>query len=603
MKFSVRGFTRRAAKPVVMAVVAASLALSLTVTTTQRAEATPAVAVLPVIAAAESVLAGGVALSMPSVLAVSLALHPVGWAIGLGALGVGLWATSDHWLPWVQDPLGSWGKATGANPSSAPGAGSGPVIPEYSIDSLSGFGTDYVTFNGGFSTKQTYTRATATAWGLSCKNTVTGVVTARTFSLQQSWTASELVPRPASGQAFCRSSATSGSKIANEVIEGAIIGPHGSDPAVTQYCPGQPLACAYAGPANVLRGGTKVETSTPAFDPRGADVKYKTTSECVDAGGNKTTITAESFGDEGGIKFPSCAAAGKGHGTGNTSVIGIAPGTTTETPLWGTQPSADPTQPLCDPQRPGSGCKMQITIDGKPCTVGAWDCENWTDIYNDATTKPRVGCTYGPYTLEVDQCKVMEPAYRPGGAPATEENMDGDPATRSNLQPGGTTYAPPATGTGTVPGMGGQPQPGADAQSAQCFPQGWSMLNPVEWVLQPIRCAFTPSPNTATNLTTRINTKISTVGFAPVATAWGDAFNSVGGGSGCAGPTVNFSMNGVQQQFQPFNACSGPMQQAAGVSTAILSLGVIFFGGLGIVRAIGSAFGFNFSMGGKTDGD
>jgi len=84
----------------------------------------------------------------------------------------------------------------------------------------------------------------------------------------------------------------------------------------------------------------------------------------------------------------------------------------------------------------------------------------------------------------------MEPAYRPGGAPANEENMDGDPATRNYTQPGGTTYTPPSTGTGTAPG--GFPSAGVNPStgtSPNCSAPEWSW-NPIEFVFNPVLCAM-----------------------------------------------------------------------------------------------------------------
>jgi hypothetical protein len=492
---------RRLRKPAVMAVVAGALALSLTVTTTQKAEANPLVA-LPVVAAAESIV-GGASLPFvaPSLLSIAIATNPVGWAIGgtlaVAAIGVGLYATRDYWMPWVQDPLGSWGKATGANPSAP--AGSGALVwPGLTTTGLnrvftSSGGIQVAEFNMA-NTQPPTTGNNFVGWAVKvhCKNSDNSVTTYDKSTASGYSTLSAFVV-----QWTCNYS--------SQAIVGVMVGAYGSDPAFQASCPGVASNCRYNGPANVYRWGDFLNGGgTPAFDPRGANVKYKTTSECVDAGGVKTTITAESIGTDGAVKFASCEAAGKGHGTGNLSVVGIAPGTTTETPLWQMTPTADPAMPLCDPQRPGSGCKMTITIDSKPCTVGTWECEHWTDLYKDPATKPRVGCTYGPYTLEVDQCKVMEPAYRPGGAPATDANIDGDPATQNNTQPSGNQYTAP--GSPTVPGGAATGAPaGSTPEEQQCFPQGWAMLNPVEWVMKPVGCAlkaaFVPSKDVQTRVT------------------------------------------------------------------------------------------------------
>lgn len=583
--FSFRRLARRVLKPVVMVTVAGALALSLTVTTTQKAEAVPGLAALPVVLAAEAAAGAAIPLTLPSVLATSLALHPVGWAIAAGAavVGIGLYATKDYWLPYV---TGFFGDVNPLQPAK-PGQGATP-LSGIKLQTGSSTATGYSTqvWNSTTTPQDVYVFKR-----IDCK-LGNGAVTTRT-AMVGSRVDSVTSGVPGKWQ-------INGSCDANETMVGASLGGECAIDGCANGYVGRP------GPENTMSWGTLAPAD---FDPRGADVKYKATVECIDDTGAKSMISADSVGDEGGVKFPSCAAAGKGHGTGVAKVEGYAPtapgqpGTVPET-IWETSaPGVDPNYSQCGPERPGSGCKMAITIDGKPCVVGQWECENWSELANDPATAPRVGCTYGPYTMSLEQCSMMEPAYRPGGAPATEENVDGNPATRNYTEPGGQQYQKPTTGTATVPGTGGAVQPGSDAETVGCFPTGFAAFNPVEWVLQPIRCAFTPKPETHTQFSQRMQNRINSVGFAPISAAWLSAYKDVGGGSGCSGPTVNFSMNGVSQEMQPFQACTEPMVTIAAIANGVATVGIVLFGGLAMVRAIGSAFGLNFSMGGKSDGD
>lgn len=505
----IRSILRRAVKPAAMAIVAGTLALSLTVTTTQKAEASP-IAVAPVILAAESIVGGAsIPLAMPSLLAASIALHPVGWAIGAGVavagLALGAYHTRDYWLPYVN---GDWGKAKGASPSSDPVSGT-RVHAGLSYSSVQQVNSNVWQINGVMPAVNSATWAGNTA-RLSCKNRTTGNITMRNFNSKWSMSVGA-AGRATMMQVYCGQTDTGGTAT-NEDIVGGVYGSFGADPVLqgSCYAAGNTTpACYWAGPSNVFKWGDQLGTATPAFDPKGADAKYKTTVECISDDGTKSTITADWTGDQGGAKFPSCVAAGKGHGTGKNKIEGYAPTAPGAAPapaetLWETTaPAVDPNYEKCDQGRPGSGCKMAITIDGKPCVVGQWECENWTELYRDDATKPRVGCTYGPYTLSPDACSIMEPAYRPGGAPATEANVDGNPQTRNNNELNGEPYKPqqaPAApgGAGTLPA-------GSTPEQGQCFPSGWSALNPVEWVMKPVGCALDAAFKPKKDLQQRVN--------------------------------------------------------------------------------------------------
>lgn len=520
-----RSFLRRVAKPAAMVTVAGTLALSLTVTSTQRAEAAP-IAVAPVIVAAEAIVGGAsLPLVMPSVLATSLALHPVGWAIAGGVaaagLAVGAYYTKDYWLPWVIDPVGEWGKATGGTPSTAAPAGT-RVYAGMKYNSVSKVNTDVWQVDGVVpaSTSSAWTGA---AFVLKCKSRNTGAITERHRYYKWSWSSG--AARAMSYQLYCGNSTTGGTIMQEDII-GLVAGSFGAGEPLSDSCYSSgntTPACFWPGPDNVLRWGDYLAPSSPAFDPRGSDVKYKTTVECIDDGGTKSTITADWVGSDGGAKFPSCAAAGKGHATGKNKVEGYAPTAPGEAPaqpetLWDTTaPAVDPNYDKCGPERPGSGCKMAITLDGKPCVSGNFVCENWSEFKNDAEWGPRLGCTYGPYTLTLEQCSIMEPAYKPGGAPATEENADGNPNTKNYTEPGGETWNPPKNTPAPAPGSAGAPLPASPDYNYfnDCWPQGWGVFNPADWIAKPLRCAFEPKKD-LTAVTTALATKAETkapIGF------------------------------------------------------------------------------------------
>lgn len=483
---------RRSVKPVSMLAVAMLLALSLTVSTSRTAEAASVTPVLPHVVAVAEGIAGRAALplAMPSVLATSLALHPVGWGIAAGAavIGVGLYATQDYWLPWVQETIDGWGSAKGETNVKAT---EGALTDNVSLTRVYPEGTR----PGVYYFDWTLNVPRSEFGDSNVQYSISTVMECRRqdgTSYMHQETASINV-----GSSYNYTSGTVGRGCANtnyETAVGMIAGAPGSHPkleGIGPYAPHNRL-----GPNNIMLDGVFAGQGAPAFDPKGEDVKYTTTVECMTDAGERVELASDWLGSDGAAKVPSCAAAGLGHGTGKMSIDGYAPtapgviGTVPET-IWSTtapQVSPEHEYHLCDPNRPGSGCKLAITIDGQPCTIGSWDCENWSELANNPTTAPRVGCTYGPYTLTVDACSVMEPAYRPGGAPATEENIDGNPATRNYTQPGGQVYNPPATSTapGGFPVTGTNPAP---SSSPNCAAPAWSW-NPVDFVKTPVACAL-----------------------------------------------------------------------------------------------------------------
>jgi hypothetical protein len=580
-----RSIMSRIGKPLAFAFVAAIMALSLTVTTTQKAEANPLL-IPPII------YTGSTIMTMGEVAGVTAMIGPVGWGLlGIAAVGAGLYYTKDYWLPYV---TGDFGK----NKSESP-APTGSLM-EPGLQYLHDANGKPVVTTPNYRTvvSLNYTGTKGSVWVdvaaiIHCK-TPTGSVYTKTDQLSspQFGTSAPYV-RQGDATFYCDS--------AYDVSDGWIVGPPGGGSGLIRTQNSRP------GPEQTIKGGVFADTA-PTFDVQSPDLKYKTTVECIRSDGTKFSITAESTGDQKGVKVPSCAAAEPGaHGTGKMTVVGTPPGSTVgQTVLDRPAAAAAPGDyPMCSPAKPGPGCALAVWVDGKECVVGNWNCAHWKEI--DQT---RVQCNYGPYVgIPVNSCNPLERAYEEGGVPATEENTDGNPATRSDTDPNGNTVPKNSTGAGTttVPGVGGQVDPNGSPEEKECFPTGWAALNPVEWVLKPVGCAltaaFVPKPEVVTEQTSRLDTKIKNVGFARISTAWLSTFQAAGGGSGCTGPTVNFSMEGVTQNFQPFNACSQPMAGVAATTNAISAVFIVLFGGLGIMRALGAAFGFNFSMGRGGDGD
>lgn len=494
-----RRLLRRLMKPFVLALVASGLAFSLVVTTPTNAQAFVPAPALPAVWGATSMV-------LPQVMATSAVLGPVGWGIaGVTALGIGLYASKDYWLPYVTGALGGDkdAPAQGTPPSEAPPQAPAPAGTTAGADATGYFEpllrqtsgelfkhnstlNNRIRVNFYYSGNESYpygvTRDAAAT--LYCK--ANGVVTKefRTMNYNIGTGTGSSYPRTAS--------ATIGCTNLNHEIAGAVVGSFSGHETLQTH------TTQRKGPENVAWFGTVDQAMMEAgYDPRGEDVKYRAEVECIRPDGSKSWISAESPGNLGGINMPSCAAAGLGHGTGATRVFVKPPNPDkAEEKVWDVQaPAPDPEKPLCDPSRPGSGCKLAVNLDGQPCVMGSFECENWSEIARDPNTAPRVSCQYGPYPVPVEICNPLERAYEPGGAPATDPNTDGNPSTRYDAQPDGSTQPRPQTDPNVsapaIPGgaAAGAPE-GSSTEAQQCFPQGWAMLNPVEWVMKPVGCAM-----------------------------------------------------------------------------------------------------------------
>jgi hypothetical protein len=464
---------------------------------------------------------------IPELAPVAAVLGPVAWGIaGVAAvtmIGVALYETRDTWVPWVAGAFGGPGDSdTSVPPTTSGNAG---IRAGYRVKS-------YTRADNVFTATYEFTSANSQGSGwysqmaiiVKCKRlsdnkdyyATRGGWSSRSntapFTTTYTWgdAANPLCPTEAQGWK------TVAWKIAGGTARG------GGECYVPGFYTGHTTCTSTTGvkwdstsaalwsPENMIAGG---EWGSPGFDPRGSDVKYKTTVECIDSGGVKSSITADWTGDSPGMVMPSCAKAGKGHGTGKTTVDGFAPGTTQNpTRLWDNPaPQPTPGRELCAPTRSSQGCKLAVKIDGLECVMGKWECENWQDINNADPgkdgTNPRVSCQYGPYSVPLSTCNPLERAYEPDGAPVSEPNIDGNPATRSNTNlDSSPNPKPDAAKPLTVPGSAAAAPPsGSTTEQAQCFPSGWGMLNPVEWVMKPVGCAldaaFKPKKDVQTRIT------------------------------------------------------------------------------------------------------
>lgn len=474
-----RKFCKRAIKPAALVLAVGALSMSLIVTTPSNAYAFTEK--LPV----KETWVMGAAKTVAPVAMAAVSVTPIGWALRLGQLGFLAYSTMDMWMPFVTGTFG------GSDPNGkVETGGQANPVAGFKVDPLGVTSSGYTGI-----VRNTSSTANSIYWvkRVDCKHNSTGVV-----RVQSSVQGATIQPGNLVG--------------ANNTCNTGETAVGGS---ISAECSLYACAAGYVakpGPENFATFGT---LAPAGIDPRGNDVGYQGSSECINSAGALSWVTGPTVpGDNGAMLMPSCEAAGKGHGTGRTKVQAFKPNGTTET-VWdtGAQPLSDPATPLCDPGRATSGCVLEVTKDGQPCATGDVECENWaSESKKEGNT--RYGCKLGPYVMPLSACSLLERAYLPGGSPLNDQNTDGDPSTSSPLGPSGQPVAAPApvtTGTGTgsqsqpVPGGAGQPGAGAESDASACWPTGWGMLNPLEWVYKPVVCAakalFQPTKSVQTRVT------------------------------------------------------------------------------------------------------
>jgi hypothetical protein len=308
-----------------------------------------------------------------------------------------------------------------------------------------------------------------------------------------------------------------------------------------------------------------------ASHPGYANKQILAEATCVTPEGVRTKISLGTDLNPDGsmpsnINIPSCKAAGLGD-VAESLNVGWADGDKIKQPIF----TARPTEPLldCDPAF-GQVCKVEIYVDGVPCVIGSPACESWAGL---ARVNPsRVQCMYGGKVVDMSACGIMEGAYVKGGTPAVKENTDGNPDTwkipatvpgwQPHINPDGDpvpdpNYTPdpnrdpeldprpnpnpdpdvtkdpapepspePSPPVTEIPGGAGSPNP-SDTASAKCWPNGWAMLNPAEWVLKPLGCAFIPSKD----VLARGNSVVTTVVATPPVSWLNPSLVGPGGGS------------------------------------------------------------------------
>jgi hypothetical protein len=293
-----------------------------------------------------------------------------------------------------------------------------------------------------------------------------------------------------------------------------------------------------------------------------------------------------------GVSLPTCQSVYPGSHEVDLELGGDRQGITNPSPAVGVSvggftPEQQADYPLCASGDLAGACYLDLLRDGKSCFSGTVYCAGWqTNVVRWNMT-----CEWGPYLMAIELCEAKYGT-----------KFDAQP--KPNPQPSPT--APPTTGTPPTTGPNPETPPtdpgaGTDPDGRSCYADAWSW-NPVDWVYVPVKCvfiwAFVPDTAVLQGLITDVKDawSDSTIGN------WLGAFGGITpptAAGGCAGPTVEFPVKGSEFSAQPLWACSGARATMAAVASGITSAGMVVFGGLGCLRALGSGFGWSPKIGGR----
>lgn len=222
------------------------------------------------------------------------------------------------------------------------------------------------------------------------------------------------------------------------------------------------------------------------------------------------------------------------------------------------------------------GLVLEKTVDGvtDSCMTWAANCTNW---WEDPNKTANYRCTFNGEAITLDECGI----YRNTFNEQTSTPTITDPETGNQVEWSSTT----STSNSTDPGTG--PTPGE-----ACMSEWASAPNPIEWILQPIKCAlvwaFVPRATVVTATQTAVSTAWDATIFGQLPPIVTTALTIPDGGNGCSGPYVDLPIHigglNVEYQGYPLSACAAPMSGLADWSRLISSAVIIWLTGLGIIR-------------------
>jgi hypothetical protein len=232
-------------------------------------------------------------------------------------------------------------------------------------------------------------------------------------------------------------------------------------------------------------------------------------------------------------------------------------------------------------------CALELEKNGQSCFAGNQSqCTDWAKDPDQSQYTCKYGTPGNAQAVSIAECKgVYAPTFQPERT--TTGQVYGDPLTG---QPVPSNQAPKPD---NVKGM----DPSVSDDRISCLPNGFT-LNPIDWVLAPLKCAFSPRASVVNASLTSLETKAAASmpgQYSAAIKAW--EFKTPA--SGCGGIPVDLFFTGP---FTIMNACPGDVLAPVAYWSRIFgNVAIVVIGVMGSARYVGAAFGFTGLGGSKGD--
>lgn len=295
----------------------------------------------------------------------------------------------------------------------------------------------------------------------------------------------------------------------------------------------------------------------------------------------RTGVSAPYHESAGALPTPVCEPLPDGLTLSTVVIFEVVDGVATE--LWrqNATPEFTASKELA-PECADGTCQLDLLKGSSSCFGNTNLCAGWmTDPARDTS----YSCRFGTHAVALSECFVYAPSFDP--ANISTGNTLGDPTT------GAPVTGPAGSPVGTDGAGYAAPATSADT-TRECFPTGWAVLNPVEWVMKPVQCAlnwaFVPRGSVLQGTFDRIKTSFTgtTPGKVIAAiTAW----SFVPPVQGCDGIIIDVFFLGPP--FHIMGACDGSMlAHMADFARLFGNLSVTVVGVVAITRYLAAIFGF-----------
>jgi len=229
-------------------------------------------------------------------------------------------------------------------------------------------------------------------------------------------------------------------------------------------------------------------------------------------------------------------------------------------------------------------CTLDLLDGTGSCYEGDTSrCATWMD---DPNRDSKYTCKYGSYTAPIKECFALANAFDP--AKVAAGNGLADP----------NTGADTGTNTSTKPELPGAPDPVDSGDTREpCFPSGYGVFNPINWVLQPVKCAmnwaFVPRVSKMNDLSNSLNESVGSTAIGGLQASMANWAGFGFGDGGCNGIPLSSTIYGEQIKIDLLKACPGdPLAPAANLTHLVISAAIITAGVLACLRYVANVFGF-----------